>query len=229
MKSRNLGGVTSGAHHASASSHRLPEPTAISACAGCPRPSGCELTARTSTADGGATRPYPASSLRPSSHCRSQRCRAPPNRASVLYCCCSPMPCTNRTPRSNRSGWAPPSPAGGVIADPPSPGLLPPGRYGRSDGSAQCPRHTAAVTSITSRWCRPLLRWRGGGARLATGGVAAILAYAVLLGVGQHLCTRFVDRRAETVLNSLPSKENPSPTGERQTTKRKETRDAVHA
>jgi hypothetical protein len=85
------------------------------------------------------------------------------------------------------------------------------------------------VTSITSRWCRPLLRWRGGGARLATGGVAAILAYALLLGVGQHLCTRFVDRRAETVLNSLPSKENPSPTGERQTTKRKETRDAVHA
>jgi hypothetical protein len=56
-----------------------------------------------------------------------------------------------------------------------------------------------------------------------------ILAYAVLLGVGQHLFTRFVDRRAETVLNSLPSKENPSPTGERQTTKRKETRDAVHA
>jgi hypothetical protein len=56
-----------------------------------------------------------------------------------------------------------------------------------------------------------------------------ILAYAVLLGVGQHLFTRFVDRRAETVLNSLPSKENPSPPGERQTTKRKENRDAVHA
>jgi hypothetical protein len=37
-----------------------------------------------------------------------------------------------------------------------------------------------------------------------------ILAYAVLLGVAQHLFTRFVDRRAETVLNSLPSKEGPS-------------------
>ena len=37
-----------------------------------------------------------------------------------------------------------------------------------------------------------------------------ILAYAVLLGVAQHLFTRFVDRRAETVLNSLPSKDSPT-------------------
>lgn len=96
-------------------------------------------------------------------------------------------------------------------------------------GPRSAPRHTAAVTSITSRWCRPLLRWRGGGARLATGGVAAILAYAVLLGVAQHLFTRFVDRRAETVLNSLPSKESSSQTGERQATESKETRDVVHA
>jgi hypothetical protein len=56
-----------------------------------------------------------------------------------------------------------------------------------------------------------------------------ILAYAVLLGVAQHLFTRFVDRRAETVLNSLPSKEGASPTGERQATEGKETRDVVHA
>jgi hypothetical protein len=81
--------------------------------------------------------------------------------------------------------------------------------------------HEPVVPSVTA-----LARWRR---QAGNGGVAAILAYAVLLGVGQHLCTRFVDRRAETVLNSLPSKENPSPTGERQTTKRKETRDAVHA
>jgi hypothetical protein len=56
-----------------------------------------------------------------------------------------------------------------------------------------------------------------------------ILAYAVLLGVAQHLFTRFVDRRAETVLNSLPSKEGAAPTGERQATEGKETRDVVHA
>jgi hypothetical protein len=56
-----------------------------------------------------------------------------------------------------------------------------------------------------------------------------ILAYAVLLGVAQHLFTRFVDRRAETVLNSLPSKESSSQTGERQATESKETRDVVHA
>jgi hypothetical protein len=58
-----------------------------------------------------------------------------------------------------------------------------------------------------------------------------ILAYAVVLGVAQHLFTRFVDRRAETVLNSLPSKEGSSPTGERpaQATEGKETRDVVHA
>jgi hypothetical protein len=41
-----------------------------------------------------------------------------------------------------------------------------------------------------------------------------ILAYAVALGVAQHLFTRFVDRRAETVLNSLPSKEGTTATGE---------------
>jgi hypothetical protein len=59
-----------------------------------------------------------------------------------------------------------------------------------------------------------------------------ILAYAVVLGVAQHLFTRFVDRRAETVLNSLPSKEDSSSsTGARpaQTTEGKETRDVVHA
>jgi hypothetical protein len=58
-----------------------------------------------------------------------------------------------------------------------------------------------------------------------------ILAYAVLLGVAQHLFTRFVDRRAETVLNSLPSKDGSSPTGERpaQATEEKETPDVVHA
>jgi hypothetical protein len=58
-----------------------------------------------------------------------------------------------------------------------------------------------------------------------------ILAYAVVLGVAQHLFTRFVDRRAETVLNSLPSKEGSSPTGERpaQATEGKETHDVVHA
>jgi hypothetical protein len=42
-----------------------------------------------------------------------------------------------------------------------------------------------------------------------------ILAYAVVLGVAQHLFTRFVDRRAETVLNSLPSKDSPTPAPER--------------
>jgi hypothetical protein len=54
----------------------------------------------------------------------------------------------------------------------------------------------------------------------------------VVLGVAQHLFTRFVDRRAETVLNSLPSKEDSSsPTGKRpaQATEGKETRDVVHA
>jgi hypothetical protein len=58
-----------------------------------------------------------------------------------------------------------------------------------------------------------------------------ILAYAVVLGVAQHLFTRFVDRRAETVLNSLPSKDGPTPTGERpaQATEGKETPDVVHA
>ena len=58
-----------------------------------------------------------------------------------------------------------------------------------------------------------------------------ILAYAVVLGVAQHLFTRFVDRRAETVLNSLPSKEGSSPTGERpaQATEGKGTHDVVHA
>ena len=40
MKSLNLGGVTSGAHQASANSHFFLEPTATSACAGCFRPSG---------------------------------------------------------------------------------------------------------------------------------------------------------------------------------------------
>jgi hypothetical protein len=58
-----------------------------------------------------------------------------------------------------------------------------------------------------------------------------ILAYAVVLGVAQHLFTRFVDRRAETVLNSLPSKDGPTPTGERpaQATEGKETPEIVHA
>ena len=51
----------------------------------------------------------------------------------------------------------------------------------------------------------------------------------MLLGVAQHLFTRFVDRRAETVLNSLPSKEGSSPTGERQASEAKQTRDVVHA
>ena len=37
----------------------------------------------------------------------------------------------------------------------------------------------------------------------------------MLLGVAQHLFTRFVDRRAETVLNSLPSKDSPIPAPER--------------
>jgi hypothetical protein len=56
-----------------------------------------------------------------------------------------------------------------------------------------------------------------------------ILAYAVLLGVAQHLFTRFVDRKAETVLNSLPSKDASSPTRERQAAEGKETSDVVHA
>ena len=58
-----------------------------------------------------------------------------------------------------------------------------------------------------------------------------ILAYAVVLGVAQHLFTRFVDRRAETVLNSLPSKDGSTSTGERpaQATEGKETPDVVHA
>lgn len=58
-----------------------------------------------------------------------------------------------------------------------------------------------------------------------------ILAYAVVLGVAQHLFTRFVDRRAETVLNSLPSKDGSTPPGERpaQATEGKETPDVVHA
>ena len=50
-----------------------------------------------------------------------------------------------------------------------------------------------------------------------------ILAYAVLLGVAQHLFTRFVDRKAETVLNSLPSKDASSPPGDRQAPTGKET------
>jgi len=33
-------------------------------------------------------------------HRRSQRCSDPPNLDSVLFCCWSPMPWTNRTPRS---------------------------------------------------------------------------------------------------------------------------------
>jgi len=50
-----------------------------------------------------------------------------------------------------------------------------------------------------------------------------------LLGREEDLFTRFVDRRAETVLNSLPSKESSPVTGERQATGEKETRDVVHA
>jgi hypothetical protein len=38
-----------------------------------------------------------------------------------------------------------------------------------------------------------------------------ILAYGVVLGIAQHLVTRFVDQKAETVLGSVPSKER-SPT-----------------
>jgi hypothetical protein len=38
-----------------------------------------------------------------------------------------------------------------------------------------------------------------------------ILAYAVVLGIAQHLVTRFVDQKAEAVLRSVPSKER-SPT-----------------
>jgi hypothetical protein len=38
-----------------------------------------------------------------------------------------------------------------------------------------------------------------------------ILAYAVVLGIAQHLVTRFVDQKAEAVLGSVPSKER-SPT-----------------
>jgi len=39
-----------------------------------------------------------------------------------------------------------------------------------------------------------------------------ILAYAIVLGIAQHLVTRFVDQKAEDVLRSVPSKEG-SPTG----------------
>jgi hypothetical protein len=38
-----------------------------------------------------------------------------------------------------------------------------------------------------------------------------ILAYAIVLGIAQHLVTRFVDQKAEAVLRSVPSKER-SPT-----------------
>jgi hypothetical protein len=38
-----------------------------------------------------------------------------------------------------------------------------------------------------------------------------ILAYAIVLGIAQHLVTRFVDQKAEAVLGSVPSKER-SPT-----------------
>ena len=45
-----------------------------------------------------------------------------------------------------------------------------------------------------------------------------ILAYAVVLGIAQHLVTRFVDQKAEAVLRSVPSKErsptNAQPTAE---------------
>jgi hypothetical protein len=37
-----------------------------------------------------------------------------------------------------------------------------------------------------------------------------ILAYALVFGVAQHLVTRFVDQRADDVVSSLPSKENPA-------------------
>jgi hypothetical protein len=37
-----------------------------------------------------------------------------------------------------------------------------------------------------------------------------ILGYALVFGVAQHLVTRFVDQRADDVVNSLPSKENPA-------------------
>jgi hypothetical protein len=36
-----------------------------------------------------------------------------------------------------------------------------------------------------------------------------ILAYAIVFGVAQHLVTRFVDQRADDVVNNLPSKERP--------------------
>jgi hypothetical protein len=39
-----------------------------------------------------------------------------------------------------------------------------------------------------------------------------ILAYAIVLGIAQHLVTRFVDQKAEDVLGSVPSKQR-SPTG----------------
>jgi hypothetical protein len=39
-----------------------------------------------------------------------------------------------------------------------------------------------------------------------------ILAYAIVLGIAQHLVTRFVDQKAEDVLRSVPSKEG-NPTG----------------
>jgi hypothetical protein len=39
-----------------------------------------------------------------------------------------------------------------------------------------------------------------------------ILAYAIVLGIAQHLVTRFVDQKAEAVLRSVPSKDG-SPTG----------------
>jgi hypothetical protein len=38
-----------------------------------------------------------------------------------------------------------------------------------------------------------------------------ILAYAIVLGIAQHLVTRFVDQKAEAVLGRVPSKER-SPT-----------------
>jgi len=37
-----------------------------------------------------------------------------------------------------------------------------------------------------------------------------ILAYAIVFGVAQHLVTRFVDQRADDVVNGLPSKERPA-------------------
>lgn len=37
-----------------------------------------------------------------------------------------------------------------------------------------------------------------------------ILAYAIVLGIAQHLVTRFVDQKAEAVLGSVPSKERSS-------------------